>query len=542
MSLGLTKLESWLRTLRTVKHLRAGQVAWRLRCLAAGGLPRALASRSDIPSDQAILHQVCERIPRLPEFSRGCFGSSDLVGELQHNTLTLVGETLPFDFGAIDWRLGPQQKHRLWAITLHYHAWLYELAKLVGTDRDLDCKADLLFRSCLQDWLATCGLGQPGVESLAWNSYAIATRLGWWARIWHSLGKEYWQRNSKLAGQLLQSMYAQAVHLAANLEWDLRANHLLRDAVGLAWAGRFFEGSKAGRWLQTATRLAREQAREQVLSDGGHFERSPHYHLEAMRDFLSLAMLIQDPIVVDELRTAWVSMAEYAAWLRHPDGHSPQFNDSARVPPDQTLRLGEHLGLAVDSAARRGGRHFYETGLLAWLGSRWTVFFDVGELGPDYQAGHAQADTLTLECSFEGQRLFVDPGCYAYDFDERRAYDRATAAHNTVCIDGTDSSEVWHIFRVGRRARPVDVQVDIQPDQLSASAAHDGYRHLPGKPRHHREVRVAEHGPLQIRDRISGVGEHRVQAGWLLAPHWNATPDARRLGVDARPAFGASDC
>ena len=37
--------------------------------------------------------------------------------------------------------------------------------------------------------------------------------------------------------------------------------------------------------------------------------------------------------------------------------------------------------------------------------------------------------------------------------DERRRYDRSTAAHNTVSIDGTDSSEVWQIFRVGRRAK-----------------------------------------------------------------------------------------
>ena len=70
----------------------------------------------------------------------------------------------------------------------------------------------------------------------------------------------------------------------------------------------------------------------------------------------------------------------------------------------------------------------------------------------------------------------------------------------------------------------MDVQVDIQSAQLSASAAHDGYRHLPGKPRHDRAIHVAENASLQVCDRISGAGEHHVQAGWLLAPFWSATP------------------
>src|SRR5207248_1950066 len=122
------------------------------------------------------------------------------------------------------------------------------------------------------------------------------------------------------------------------------------------------------------------------------------------------------------------------------------------------------------------------------------LFFDAGPVGPDYQPGHAHADTLSIECSYRAERLIVDPGTFSYDRDARRNYDRSTAAHNTVSVDGQNSSEVWHIFRVGRRAYPRDVEVVLGSDSFRASASHDGYDQLPGRPRHWRQVEVRAQG------------------------------------------------
>src|SRR5207248_645434 len=141
----------------------------------------------------------------------------------------------------------------------------------------------------------------------------------------------------------------------------------------------------------------------------------------------------EDPAVQAQLRDTWQTLAEYLAWLRHPDGDIPLFNDAAlhaACEPAQMLELGKHLGVWVDPAPRSGGRAFPQTGLLVWHGDPWTVFFDVGPVGPDYQPGHAHADTLGLECSYRGRRLFVDPGTHGYDHDQRRRHDRSTAAHN----------------------------------------------------------------------------------------------------------------
>jgi len=372
------------------------------------------------------------------------------------------------------------------------------------------------------------------VELLAWNSYAIATRLGWWARLWHSLGRQYWELHPALATNFLRSMYAQAGHLATNIEWDLRANHLLRDAVGLAYAGRFFEGDEANGWLETATEIAVSQADEQMLDDGGHFERSPFYHLEVMDDWMSLALLLRDEQAREKMRKTWQRAAEYARWLSHPDGRIAQLNDGAASQVAPHLAHAKSLSLDHTVAHPRGGRWFMDSGVVAWHGSAWTVFWDVGEIGPDYQPGHAHADTLTFEASYGGHRLFVDPGCYSYDHDERRRYDRSTIAHNTVCIDEQDSSEVWHIFRVGRRARPRDVSVVIDEAGFEGQASHTGFDHLPGRPRHHRVLSVQRDDELSIVDHLTGKGRHMAEGGLLLDPAWKVQPttDGWRLTQD----------
>jgi len=71
------------------------------------------------------------------------------------------------------------------------------------------------------------------------------------------------------------------------------------------------------------------------------------------------------------------------------------------------------------------------------------------------------------------QRFLVNTGISTYNANARRHAERATASHNTVSIACEEQSEIWRGFRVGRRARPIDVDIG----QRHVQAAHDGYRH-----------------------------------------------------------------
>ena len=448
----------------------------------------------------------------------GCDNQVELLqcGEFNH-----LNRTHHIGFENPDWLSRDLVESGLWKITLHYHGWAWRMAAAANAGNQ---DAARLLRHYVLNWIDQCDIAKLGSGNLIWNAFAVSTRLSWWIRTLEELNEEQTAEIGDLPEIMIASMYRQADHLSRHVEWDLRANHVLRDACGLAWAGRYLSGPEADKWLAQATEIAVDQVAEQVLADGGHFERTPMYHLHVMEDVLSLAMLLDNPSAQKQMRDAWQAMAEYLDGVLDPNRNIPLFNDGAHhavCDPQDMLDLGERIGV-TSWPPRQACRHFAETGTITWHGDPWTVFFDVGPVGPDEQPGHTHADSLTLDCTFNRQRLFVDPGTYDYCTTERRAYDRSTAAHNTITIDETNSSEVWGIFRVGDRAYPQDVTFTHDDDRGEFSAAHDGYKKLPGQPIHQRTIQVVNAGELTIIDQVRGSGQHKLSGGFLLDPSWNA--------------------
>jgi uncharacterized heparinase superfamily protein len=157
-----------------------------------------------------------------------------------------------------------------------------------------------------------------------------------------------------------------------------------------------------------------------------------------------------------------------------------------------------------------------------------SAIFEVGRIGPDHVPGHGHADTLTFECSLGERRVVVDSGTSLYGESSERLRQRGTAAHNTVVIDGRDSSEVWRGFRVARRAHPRDVHVDARNEPWTVSAAHDGYRRLPGRSIHRRRWEVGV-SSLLVADRVEG-GHAIAQARFHFHPDIEAALCGPREG------------
>ena len=102
------------------------------------------------------------------------------------------------------------------------------------------------------------------------------------------------------------------------------------------------------------------------------------------------------------------------------------------------------------------------------------LLLDVAAIGPSYLPGHGHADSLSFEMSIYGTRVFVNSGVSEYKAGLIRDYERGTSAHNTVEVNGTNSSEIWAEFRVARRARPFGLRVEQSHKEISVSCAHDG--------------------------------------------------------------------
>jgi uncharacterized heparinase superfamily protein len=221
-------------------------------------------------------------------------------------------------------------------------------------------------------------------------------------------------------------------------------------------------------------------------------------------------------------------------WLRvmsHPDGDIAFFNDAALgIAPDHRAlaAYGDVLGL-VDHAGPLGDiEALPESGYLRLAAGPAVLIADAAPIGPDYVPGHAHADTLSFELSLEGRRVLVNGGTSTYDDREQRRRERGTAMHNTVEVDGLDSSEAWAAFRVARRARPFGVRWGRDGETLWLEAAHDGYRRLPGRVSHHRRWELLE-SRLLVMDRLEGRFA-TAAARFRFSPEFSAVRESGSAG------------
>jgi uncharacterized heparinase superfamily protein len=350
----------------------------------------------------------------------------------------------------------------------------------------------------------------PGTGD-AWAPYPTSQRVVNWIK-WVLGGAD-------LDASAIQSLVTQVRALRQRLEYHLLGNHLFANAKALVHAGLFFDGPEAERWLDKGMSILGKEIPEQVLGDGGQFERSPMYHALALEDVLDLINIAGAfrrgvPQRWSDLVASWPTLAErMRAWLSamcHPDGEISLFNDAAMGVAPTPAEIGRYANELLGTPAheeRHGGsirvRHLADSGYVRADSATAALIADVAPIGPDYLPGHAHADTLSFELSLFGSRVIVNGGTSRYGVGPERTAERGTAAHSTVTIDGQDSSEVWAAFRVARRARPFDLSLEQQEDQLRLTCAHDGYRRLPGAPVH-RRMWTFQPNSLQIEDRVEG--------------------------------------
>ena len=394
---------------------------------------------------------------------------------------------------------------KLWLYNLHYFDDLYA----AGCERRESWHQALIAR-----WIAE---NVPG-HGNGWEPYPLSLRIVNWCR-WALAGHA-------LSAGAVQSLAVQARFLSQRLEYHLLGNHLWANGKALVFAGAFFAGDEAAGWLTEGLGILREQLAEQVLSDGGHFERSPMYHSVLVEDLLDLVALTHcqpgliDTATVDEWKRSASTMLGWLDAMTHPDGDMSFFNDAALgiVLRLEVLRLLAHtLEIEPGRVPQSGLVRLEPSGFVRIAAGDFVVIADVGPIGPDYIPGHAHADTLSFELSWRGQRVLTNSGTSCYGTGPQRQRERATAAHNTVTIDDQDSSEVWHGFRVARRARPAGLQATESDGVIVVRCSHDGYARLSGRPIHAREWQLNTR-EFRARDEVSGSGEHSVTGHLHVQP------------------------
>ena len=384
----------------------------------------------------------------------------------------------------------------LWRFHLHYWDWSWALAAEPNR-----AGARAWFAALWRSWQAATVAG----GGVAWSPYPAALRAWSFCGVHRDL-----IAGSEIEDCFIASLSAHTGFLRRHLETDVGGNHLIKNLKALAGLAVFFADEGL---LERALARLTGQLAVQILPDGGHYERAPAYHVQVLADLIDVAGLIRaagrEP--GPQLTLAIRRMRRWLSCVLTPDGQVPLLNDGYPVGTGLIAIL--QPGTLPDDPLLV----LPDTGLVRASAGGWDLLADVGAPCPDELPAHAHADTLSCLLNVDGVPLLVDTGTSTYAPGPVRDYERSTAAHNTIEVDGTDSTEVWGAFRAARRARVSEVSARADAGVLTVEAVHDGFRRRPGRPAHRRRWSLSKTG-LRVDDLIGGSGDHAMTVRWHFAP------------------------
>jgi hypothetical protein len=376
--------------------------------------------------------------------------------------------------------------------------------------------------------------------------------------------------DAALYTRALKFLYAHARHLETNLSTYFSPNtHLTGEALALVYLGTLLpEFRAASRWRAMGTRILVAELDRHIRPDGVYFEQTSYYH-RYTTDFYThfLALLRADKQNAprespraDAPRHALLEekLQALLAHLMHitlPDGTTPLFGDDdggrlapfdERAPNDfrATLATGAALFRRADYkfVAREAteemlwlfgaqalsdfdaldaqeppaaqSRAFTDGGYYV-MRDGWTtdsnyLLLDCGTHG-SLGGAHAHADALAiLACAARGTSVLTDSGTYTYTGSAAlREQFRATAAHNTLTVDGESSSLPESAFRWRQMARAACRTWQSRARFDLFEGEHDGYLRLqPAPAKHVRSVLFIKGDYWVVRDRVETSGAH----------------------------------
>ncbi|MBV8915698.1 MAG: heparinase II/III family protein [Acetobacteraceae bacterium] len=363
--------------------------------------------------------------------------------------------------------------HEAMRALAHGFTWLRDLRAL-GTDA-----ARSRARALVTDWIASSGL-----ERLAERPDVAGARITAWLGHYDFFAAS---ADDAFRSRLMGKLLSDARTLAAGLPGDELDARALTALKGLIAAAVALPDHAA--FLTRALRYLPQEIARQLLPDGCHAERSPAAQLSALQDLTEVRGLLQAAQAQPPaaLTAAIERMAPALRALRHGDGGLVLFNGAKEDNPvliDLVLTQAGRGGRAPAGLAE-GGFHRLQAG-------RSVLVIDCGAPPPAGIDRLAHAGTLSMELSVGRERLIVNCGGMPVADAAWRDAVRSTAAHSTLIIADTNSSELKP-RGLGRHPEVVDVQRQEANGAHRLEATHDGYRRLNGA-LHRRCLYMAESG------------------------------------------------
>ena len=417
----------------TVKEMKPSQVINRFRILIGKGCPLGVPVNDNITDVQKV------ESPESLDFDP-VFLARFPVNELMSDIITILHSSKAFDWKS-RWEF--EDKSALWNFNLHYFEFLLPLVKAWEDTREkiyLDKTVEMI-----EGWIDKNSKG----SSPGWASYTTALRIVTWISYYGHVSEAL---SDNFRKRFLSSLHDQYQYLSLHLEKDILGNHYFEDLKGLIIASIFFNDEAV---LNKALSDFKTECKEEILTDGMHFELSPMYHKIIFEGMMRVAIALRGAGKENqEIESYLQPMLDVAFSFEDGLKRVPLFNDG-----------GDNVAKSLEALVYTAEQHFClkprfkgeleASGYYIFVknigGKKWKLIVDAGQTGPKYNPGHAHCDAMSYELFCNGEPVVVNCGTYGYQCKERSFF-RSTGAHNTVMVNDTEQCQYWSIFRLAKRS------------------------------------------------------------------------------------------
>ena len=160
----------------------------------------------------------------------------------------------------------------------------------------------------------------------------------------------------------------------------------------------------------------------------------------------------------------------YLASLFHNDQTIAFFNGSNNF----YIAQAKNLLKKIDNIKKYNFINVLE-GIALYHDNKKSVFFDAVSPGKNYTKTNLHASTLSIEISFDNEKIITNCGSLETGFNERPDYLKYSAAHSTIILDNTNISEIKGIGSFKKFPKLVELNQSDNDGEFIIEGLHDGY-------------------------------------------------------------------
>ncbi len=399
------------------------------------------------------------------------WGGDDDTGRLMvHGVMRHGGANLKIDRHF--WtQCGPESQ---WQDYVHGFSWLRHL-RAAGGDVSRQ-----LARKLVEEWIDQYDRWDADL----WRIDLMGERISMWLSFYDyfcASADEHFQC------KYFASINRQARHLARAFPSQLMGVKLLHAARGLIYAGMSFQGRD--QWILQGFATILNELPRQITLDGGHVTGSPERLLDCAKIALDLRYALNraNLPVPKTLQNAIERIGPALRFFTYPDRKLGVHHGGQECQAEEIDAV-----LSQIRGSKRSLKGLSLAGFERVMIGRSFLMFDHSDCPPAPFDRQWHSAPLSFEFAYGRDRIFGHCGGHPTHEDWQQSL-RATAAHNTLTINGRTAHDITPNGGINRRPGAIDLTRTESKDACLIDAIHSGYMAAHGVT-HRRRLFLSDQG------------------------------------------------